>query len=130
MGIVMKVEEYSPLTLAFIGDAHFNLTVKEYVITLEVKPDLLQKHSSRFVSANAQARFMEYLLKNDLLSEEEIEIYKRGRNTKAHKAPKNTDAITYHVSTGFECLWGYLYLKGRLDRIGQIWDIVRTMEEN
>ena len=125
----MRPEEYSPLALAFIGDAHYNLKVKEYVVELEVKPDLLQKRTSHFVSAVAQARFMDYLLKNDILTEEEINIYKRGRNTKAHKAPKNTDPVTYHVSTGFECLWGYLYLTGNSERLELIWNIIRNMEE-
>ena len=126
----MKAEEYSSLALAYIGDAHYAKTVKRWVIDCEAKMDRMQKHTNRYVSARAQAEIIDSMLAFDLLTEKEIEVYKRGRNSKAHKAPKNTDAITYHVSTGFECLWGYLYLKGRLDRIGQIWDIVRTMEEN
>ena len=126
----MKAEEYSSLALAYIGDAHYAKKVKRWVIDCEAKMDRMQKHTNRYVSARAQAEIIDSMLAFDLLTEKEIEVYKRGRNSKAHKAPKNTDAITYHVSTGFECLWGYLYLKGRLDRIGQIWDIVRTMEEN
>ncbi|MBR0385094.1 MAG: ribonuclease III [Erysipelotrichaceae bacterium] len=120
------MNEYSSLVLAYIGDAHYALTVKRYLIDQEVKVDRLQRQASRFVSARSQAAIMEYLLENNCLSEEEIEVYKRGRNSKSHKAPRNTDAVTYHVSTGFEALWGWLYLEGRTDRLEQIWNIIRT----
>ena len=89
----------------------------------------MQRHTNKFVSAKAQADIMEYLLAEKLLSEEEEDIYKRGRNSKAHKAPKNTDVVTYHMSTGFEALWGYLYVSGQMDRLGQLWDIIRTLKE-
>ena len=124
----MNPKDYSPLALAYIGDAHYNMTVKKFVITREVRMNLLQKHANRYVSALKQAEFMDHLLKNGLLSEEEIEIYKWGRNSKSHKAPKNTDAVAYHVSTGFETLWGSWYLKGDETRMEQIWDIIRTYE--
>ena len=125
----MKLEEYSPLALAYIGDAHYNMTVKQFVIEKEVKMDLMQKHANRYVSAKSQAKFMDALLESNFLTEEEIYYYKRGRNTKSHSAPKNTDTVTYHVSTGFESMWGYLYLSNQQDRMGQIWDQIRTMEE-
>ncbi len=124
----MLINEYSPLALAFVGDAHYNMYVKRHVIDREVKMDRMQRMSTRYVSAKAQARFMEYFLSHDILSEEELEYYKRGRNSKAHKAPKNTDAVTYHISTGFETLWGYWYLTGDEDRMKQIWDIIETIE--
>ena len=63
------------------------------------------------------------------LTEKEIEVYKRGRNSKAHKAPKNTDPVTYHKSTGFEALWGYLYVSGQMERLEQLWDYIRTLKE-
>ena len=66
------------------------------------------------------------LLESGVLTDEEIEVYRRGRNSKSHKAPRNTDAVAYHVSTGFEALWGYLYLEERVERLEQIWDIIRT----
>ena len=120
------MKEYSSLVLAYIGDAHYALTVKRYLIDQEVKVDALQRAASRFVSARSQAAIMEHLLESNVLTEEETEIYKRGRNSKSHKAPRNTDAVTYHVSTGFEALWGWLYLEGRTERLEQIWDIIRT----
>ena len=55
-------------------------------------------------------------------------IFKKGRNAKSHNAPKNTDAVTYRISTGFEALWGYWYLSGKQQRMEQIWDIIETIE--
>ena len=125
----MNSNAYSPLVLAYIGDACYNMMVKEFVITREVKMNAIQRHVNRYVSAVKQAEFMDHLLKNDVLTREETEIYKRGRNSKSHKAPKSADPVTYHVSTGFEALWGYWYLEGNRTRMEQIWDIIRTMEE-
>lgn len=125
----MKITEYSPLALAYVGDARYGLRVKAHVATCEVKMDRMQRHCNKYVSARAQAEIIEHLIANDILTEEEISIYKRGRNSKAHKAPKNTDAVTYHKSTGFEAMWGYLYLTGSRDRLEQLWDIIRTIRE-
>ncbi len=125
----MNVNDYSPLTLAFIGDAHYNLVVKRYAIDQKVKSNDLQKIAAHYCSANAQAKYAAYLIDNQLLSEEEMTIYKRGRNAKSHNAPKNTDAVTYRVSTGFEALWGYWYLNDETDRMEQVWNIIKTLEE-
>ena len=124
----MDPKAFSPLAMAYIGDAHYNLTVKRFVITREVKMNMMQKHANRYLTAVKQAEFMGFLLTNDLLSEDEKEIYRRGRNSKSHKAPKNTEAVTYHVSTGFEALWGYWYLSGNETRMEHIWEIIRTYE--
>lgn len=124
----MEVKEMSSLSLAFVGDAHFGLTVKEYLVkTSDVKPQQLQKRSTHYVSAKAQACFVSYLIERELLSEQELDLYKRGRNAKTNNVPKNTDVQTYHMSTGFETLWGYWYLTGQKDRLRQIWDIIRTI---
>ena len=56
-----------------------------------------------------------------------MDIYKRGRNAKTNNVPKNTDVQTYHMSTGFEALWGYLYLSKNEERLGQLWDIIKTI---
>ena len=126
----MKAEEYSPLALAYIGDARYALQVKKHVIDSEVKMDLMQKHANKYVSAKAQASIIDHFLENDLLSEREVDVYKRGRNSKAHKAPKNTDVVTYHKSTGFEALWGWLYVTGQSERLQQLWDCIRTLKED
>ena len=125
----MKAEEYSSLALAYIGDAHYAKTVKRWVIDCEAKMYRMQKHTNRYVSARAQAEIIDSMLDFDLLTEKEIEVYKRGRNSKAHKAPKNTDPVTYHKSTGFEALWGYLYVSGQMERLEQLWDYIRTLKE-
>ena len=125
----MKAEEYSSLALAYIGDVHYALTVKRWVIDHEVRMDRMQKHTNKYVSARAQAEIIDSLLSLEMLTEEEIEIYKRGRNSKAHKAPKNTDPVTYHKSTGFEALWGYLYVSQKWERLEQLWDFIRTLKE-
>ncbi|MBR5796081.1 MAG: Mini-ribonuclease 3 [Erysipelotrichaceae bacterium] len=124
----MDVKEMSSLSLAFVGDAHFGLTVKEYLVNKsDAKPQQLQKISTHYVSAKAQASFISYFMENEILTEKEMDIYKRGRNAKTNNVPKNTDVQTYHMSTGFEALWGYLYLSKNVERLGQLWDIIKTI---
>lgn len=124
----MEVKEMSSLSLAFVGDAHFSLTVREYLVKKsEAKPQQLQKQSTHYVSAKAQASFVSYLLEQNMLSEKELDVYKRGRNAKTNNVPKNTDVQTYHMSTGFEALWGYWYLTGQQERLRQIWDMIKTI---
>ncbi|MBR0137252.1 MAG: ribonuclease III [Erysipelotrichaceae bacterium] len=123
------INEYTPLALAFIGDAHFNLTVKDHIVRSFETINKMQKESVRYVSAAAQAGYISYLLEKDLLSEEEQEIYKRGRNSKPHHKAKNADIITYKMATGFESLWGYWYLSENQQRMKQVWDIIRTIGE-
>ena len=124
----MDVKEMSSLSLAFVGDALFGLTVKEYLVNKsDAKPQQLQKISTHYVSAKAQASFISYFIENEILTEKEMDIYKRGRNAKTNNVPKNTDVQTYHMSTGFEALWGYLYLSKNEERLGQLWDIIKTI---
>ena len=107
------------LTLAYLGDAVYELMVREHLINSGIsKVNLLQTLSLNYVSATSQRRILEDLINNNKLSDMEIEIVNRGRNTASHR-PKTTDVITYHKATGFECLIGYLYLNGkqRLDEI-------------
>ncbi len=123
------INDYTPLALAFIGDAHYNLTVKDYVVRNAQTINKMQKDSVRYVSASAQARYISYLVDNGLLSEEELDVYHRGRNSKPHHKAKNADIITYKMATGFESLWGYWYLNDDQQRMKQVWDIIRTIEE-
>ncbi len=124
----MITNEYSSLALAFIGDAQYNLHVKRWIIDRRVKVNDMQKDAAKYCSAKGQAKYIKYLLENNFLTDQEVEIYKRGRNTKTHQAPKNTDILTYKASTGFEALWGYWYLAGQTDRMEQTWEIVKTLE--
>mgnify|MGYP004554008561 FL=1 len=106
--------------LSFLGDAVFELLVREYIISKNVvKLNDLQNYTLRFVTAKRQAYFVNCLLDSCFLTESEIDIVRRGRNMKTHKSPKNCDAVTYKYSTGFEVLIGYLYVndKKRLDEV-------------
>lgn len=106
--------------LSFLGDAVFELMVREYAISKnKVKLNDLQQFTLGFVTAKRQAFFLEKLEENSFLSEEETDIVRRGRNIKTHKSPKNCDMITYKRSTAFEVLIGYLYIndKNRLKEV-------------
>lgn len=124
----LDLNTYSPLLLVYIGDAHYGLTVKRFVIDREVKTEKVQRHANRYVSAKKQREFMERLIADGLLTEEEQEIYRRGRNCHSHRSPKNADPVTYHIATGFEALWGWWYLNDDQPRLEQIWERIRTYE--
>lgn len=117
----MNVKEINVITLAYLGDAVYEVFIRNYFINKGIaKVEELQKEAIKYVSAKAQARILNYLINNDYLSNEEIEIVKRGRNYKRDTHPKNTDIFTYKMSTGFESLIGYLYLDNQNERINEI----------
>ena len=106
--------------LSFLGDAVFELMVREYLISKNVvKLKRLQELTLDFVTAKRQAHFADMLVKSEFLSSDELDILRRGRNIKTHKSPKNCDIITYKYATAFEILVGYLYIndKKRLDEV-------------
>lgn len=106
--------------LSFLGDAVFELLVREYLINKGyVKLNDLQRYTLDYVTAKRQAYFVKCLLDDDFLSLDEVDIIRRGRNLKTHKSPKNCDSVTYKYSTAFEVLIGYLYIndKKRLDEV-------------
>jgi len=106
----------NPLALAYIGDTIYDLFVRQYVISQpNHRPHHLHREASRYVSAKAQAKALERWL--PLLSEEEQEVVRRGRNAKSGTVPKNTDVLVYRHSTAFECLIGYLYYRLQHDRL-------------
>jgi ribonuclease-3 family protein len=118
---VGKYDNLSPLVLAYIGDAIYEVYIRRYLIDIgNVKVDNLQKEATKFVSAKGQTLILNKLINNNVLTEEELDMIRRGRNSKSHKAPKNTDIITYKQATGFETLIGYLYLKDNINRIEEI----------
>lgn len=111
--IDMKTDNLNTLAIAYLGDAVFELYVREHLLNKNiVKVKELQKEAIKYVSAKNQVRLLEKI--NNILTEEEIEIVKKGRNTKSHKAPKNTDILTYKHATGFETLIGYLYINNKI----------------
>ncbi|NLL02175.1 MAG: Mini-ribonuclease 3 [Mollicutes bacterium] len=98
------------LVLAYLGDAAYELYIREYLINKGIaKVNNLQKMSINYVSAKSQRRILEALENENIFTEREQDIIKRGRNTSSHSS-KSTDIITYKKATGLECLIGYLYL--------------------
>lgn len=118
----------SPLALAYLGDAVYDLYVRQYVLAqASRRVNQLHREATRFVSAKAQARAVRLL--EPELTEEEADMLRRGRNAKSHAAPKNTDVLDYRHSTGFECLVGYLYLCKRYERLETILRLSLGLEE-
>ena len=113
-----EVRELSPLALAYIGDACFEILVRSEILDVRKNPNKLHRESIRFVRAKSQRELFEKIEEN--LTEEEIKIFKRGRNAKSHTVPKNADPIDYRIATGVEALFGYLYLLKRYNRIREI----------
>ncbi len=112
----VDIREYSPLTLAYIGDSIYDLVVKTLVINEGNKPvQKLHAETSSFVQASAQSKMMRVL--QERLTEEEHAVYKRGRNAKSVSPAKNQSITDYRRATGFEALMGYLYLKKDMKRL-------------
>ncbi|RKO63406.1 hypothetical protein Cdeb_02974 [Caldibacillus debilis GB1] len=109
------------LALAYMGDAVFEIYVRHHLLQKGiVKPNRLQKEAVKYVSAKAQSQAVRQFLEQDLLTEEERDIVRRGRNAKSHTVPKNVDYYTYRQSTGFEALLGYHYLEGNFRRLEEL----------
>ena len=109
----------SPLTWAYVGDAVYELYIRNYLVnTTNLKPHKLHIESIKYVKAKSQANILEKL--DNYLTEEEKEIVRRGRNTKNHHIPKNADVNDYMYSTAFEALIGYLYLTQNNERLNEI----------
>ena len=107
------------LVMAYLGDAVYELYIREYLINKGLcKVKDLQKESINYVSAVSQRRILEELIDDNFLTEEEIEIVNRGRNTSSHPS-KTTDIVTYKKATGLECLIGNLYTTNK-DRCYEI----------
>ena len=115
----VDIKEYSPLTLAYIGDAVYDLIIRTLVVNKgNQQVQKLHKETITMVQASAQARMITAL--NDQLSEEEHAVYKRGRNAKSASPAKNQSISDYHKATGFEALLGYLYLKNDWKRMMEL----------
>ncbi len=126
----MNYELLNGLTLAYMGDAIWSLYVREYFINQGItKSYMLQKQTIKYVSAKAQAKIFFAMCDENLISEAEHVIFKRGRNGKVNNVPKNTDLKTYQTSTGFEALIGYLYLSGNNERVEEIFNYAIALIE-
>ena len=115
----IDVHTVSPLSLAYVGDGVYELMVREHLLCQANRPSgELHRLSVAAVRAEAQAAAIERLMPH--LTEREIAVYKRGRN--AHTARTGSD---YHSATGFEALWGYLYLDGQRDRLNELFALLQ-----
>ncbi len=107
---------YSPLALAFVGDSVYDLLIRTIVVERgATAPGALHRRKSDVVRASAQAACAEALLAE--LTEEEMAVYRRGRNAHPHTTAKNASVGEYHRATGLEALYGFLYLTDRMDRL-------------
>ena len=112
----VDIRTYSPLTLAFIGDDVFDIVIRSLVVNKgNTSPGNLQKYCSSIVKASTQSEMAEIL--QDVFTEEEQDIYRRGRNAKSKTTAKNATVSDYRSATGFEAVMGYLYLTEQSDRI-------------
>lgn len=111
------------LNLAFIGDGVYDLLVREYLVkNSSAHVGELNKLKVGMVNCKSQAEYVRLLA--DELTEEEADIYKRGRNTKVNSASKHSTLSDYHAATGLETLFGWLYLKGRTERINELFALI------
>ena len=121
----MDLNSINILVYAYIGDSIYELMNREYLINKGYnKVNKLQTLALNYVTAKNQAKFITYLLDNNILMDDEIDIVKRGRNAKVYSHPKNTDILTYKHATSLECLFGYLYIKKDMDRINELIRII------
>ena len=116
------IRTISPLTLAYIGDSVFDLTIKTMVVGQGNAPvNKMHKKVSEIVKAHGQVQMYEAI--KDILTENEISVFKRGRNAKSYTSAKNATKIDYRIATGYEALLGYLYLQDKMDRVLELVNI-------
>ena len=112
----VDLNTYSPLALAFLGDCVFEIVIRTMIVEKgNQRANSLHNQKSDIVNAGAQARIIEALMPE--LSEEEKDVYRRGKNAKVKSSAKNASIVDYHKATGLEALCGYLYLQGKMDRV-------------
>jgi ribonuclease-3 family protein len=118
------LKNYNPLTLAFLGDAVYEMMVREKIVSTGNRPvGVLHKMAVELVRAGFQASAADRLI-DDFFTEAEADIFRRGRNCNSVHIPKSSSSAEYRKATGLEAVFGYLYLKGDLGRIGEIFEKV------
>lgn len=121
-------KQYNPMTLAYLGDAVYELLVREYLtLSGNLPVGMMHERALAFVSAGAQSAVFEQIL--PMLSEEEAAIYRRGRNAKSSPGRRNIDLMEYKRSTGLEALFGYLHLQGAEKRLQEIFAVICAFVE-
>lgn len=122
--------QINPLVLAYVGDAIYEVFVRTYLVekNRDMSVHKLHKECIQFVKAHAQSEFIKML--EDKLTEEEIYVFKRGRNSKSATTPKNADVQEYRFATGFETLIGFLYITEQTERLEYLLNIIVEIHKN
>ena len=121
----MQTKEINVLVLAYLGDAIYENYVRKYLIGKGIAHvNDLQKEAVNYVSAKSQAEFLNRMIDNGFLTDDEVIIVKRARNYKTTSHPKSCDIVTYKYATGLESLIGYLELDGMNERIDEIMNFI------
>ena len=118
----------SPLQLAYIGDAVYELLVRTYILERGLKVNQLHKEATEFVRAKSQSNIIHAIF--HILAEDEKSYVRKGRNAKSYTSPKNVNISDYRYATGLECLFGYLYLNGKDSRIEEIFHEIIKLKED
>lgn len=114
-------QQLNGVALAYMGDAAYEVIIRRHLIEEGLaKPNHLQRTATHYVSAKAQAALIALMEQDDILTDDEWTIFKRGRNAKSYTHAKNTDVVTYRISTGFEAMMGYLALSDQQDRVAEL----------
>ena len=114
-----EINSFSPLSLAYIGDAVYEVYIRSHVMNNgNMQVNKFHREATRYVSANAQSNIIHHIM--EFLTEEEISVFKRGRNAHSYTSAKNADIVAYRHATGFEALIGYLFILKQFDRINEI----------
>lgn len=115
----VDIRSYSPLALAYIGDGIYDLIIRSMIVGKgNTQANQLHRQTSQLVKAHTQSEMIEVLLPE--LTEEEMAVYKRGRNAKSPTMAKNATMADYRRATGFEALLGYLYLENQMERMMEL----------
>ena len=118
-----QIRAISSLGLAHLGDGVFELMVRSWLcLHGKATSKGLHKATVRYVAAPAQAKAVEKIL--PLLTEEEGDVFRRGRNTSPHSVPQNASRADYQAATGLEALFGWLYLQGRTERLNELFEVI------
>ena len=117
-----KVNLLSPSVLAFVGDAVYGLYVRTHLASVNRPSGELHKLSVEWVNASSQAKAFKVI--ESSLNEEEMAVFKRGRNFHTGNTPKSATGGEYHAATGLECVFGYLHLSGKTKRADELFDLI------
>ena len=118
-----EANTYSPLSLAFLGDSVYDTLVREHLLRIANMP-VSKLHSAKIKLVCAEFQSAAYEKLAEVLDEKELSVLKRGRNATGNTVPKHADAVEYRRATAIECLFGYLFLLGRNDRIYELFSVM------